>query len=146
MAKHAAGIVITPEELKIPLTWSDDELGAHVRLLLQQKEHDHSLELKKARLDDFEGLWVMFQRYGVRTVALRYWCRLSDAQKNEVLEAAPFYVKHTCVAGSDPRLKFRMHLEGYLNPGNKKWTNRFWELLPKPQGPAAPSTEIRTSL
>jgi len=68
---------------------------------------------------DFEAAWSMFGKYGTKTVALRYWYKLSEADKQGIMNAIPIYLK-VVKAG-----RHKKNFEGWINPVNRKWEEDF---------------------
>jgi len=63
----------------------------------------------------FESCWKMFGRCGAKKVALRYWRRLSQKQRDEIQVAIPKYMR---VVKAGRRQK---NFQGWINPSNCLW-------------------------
>lgn len=70
---------------------------------------------ERARDERFEALWVVFERHGSKGKALTYWGRLSEEDKVAIEAKAPEYVRST------PGAEYRKHLDGWINPDERRW-------------------------
>lgn len=65
--------------------------------------------------NNFEKFWNMYDKKRGREQCLKIWNRLSQKDKQEILERTPAYIAST------PDKKFRKDPQTYLNPKNKHW-------------------------
>jgi hypothetical protein len=64
---------------------------------------------------DFERCWVAYGRKGNKATALRYWKRLTEADKKAIEEKIAPYV-----ASKDQKV-FQKDFQGWINPTNRMW-------------------------
>lgn len=64
---------------------------------------------------EFEQSWIAYERKGNKQTALRYWRKLTDTDRAEIIKAIPDYIK------ARPEKKFRKDFQGWINPTNKMW-------------------------
>lgn len=64
---------------------------------------------------EFEQSWIAYERKGNKQTALRYWRKLTDTDRAEIIKAIPNYIK------ARPEKKFRKDFQGWINPTNKMW-------------------------
>lgn len=69
----------------------------------------------KARDEEFEKFWNLYDRKVGREQCIRMWGRLTKKDKEEILTKLPAYIQST------PDKQFRMHPATYINPANKRW-------------------------
>ena len=67
--------------------------------------------------DDFEKMWEVYERRGVKRKAYNAYKKLSKSEIAEVWARIREYVKST------PETKYRKYLEGYLNKKDRYWEN-----------------------
>lgn len=65
--------------------------------------------------EEFDALWIIYERYGARGKALSYWRKLTGEDRESIMDVAPKYVAST------PGCKYRKQLEGWINPANRLW-------------------------
>lgn len=87
-------------------------------------------------LESFERIWSLYDKKTGKPAALRYWKRLSKADREAIEKAIPAYVAAT------PDKKFRKNLQGWINPANRMWEDEVVVDKPKNQG----YTNVDTSL
>jgi uncharacterized protein YdaU (DUF1376 family) len=67
--------------------------------------------------EEFETVWEMFGKYGVKKKAWEYWRKLNEAQRGEIKQAIPDYLR-VVEAG-----RTKKQFEGWINPKNCLWQN-----------------------
>lgn len=82
--------------------------------ILTQKGKDSATESDTVA-DDFNALWITFERYGSKGKALAYYRKLSQDDRDAVHAKAGEYVAST------PGCEYRKQLEGWINPANRLW-------------------------
>jgi hypothetical protein len=68
--------------------------------------------------DEFESAWKSFGGTGTKTVAYRFWQKLSQADRDSVVSRMPAYV------ASEPDERYRGHFSSWINPDKRKWENK----------------------
>lgn len=80
-----------------------------------EEEEKKNVSGKERALDPFEQLWITYERYGAKGKAREYWAKLSVEDRAAVIATAPAY------CASTPGCRWRMNLEGWINPKNRLW-------------------------
>lgn len=72
---------------------------------------------KRTPSDDplFEQAWTLYQRKGSKPQAKKYWSKLSEVDKEAIIQKIPIYL------ADKPEVKFRKNMEGWINPANRLW-------------------------
>ena len=65
--------------------------------------------------DQFELAWTLYQRKGSKSIALKYWGKLSDVDREAIIAKIPLYLE------DKPEVKFRKDFQGWINPDNRLW-------------------------
>ncbi len=63
----------------------------------------------------FARCWEAFEKYGVKKIALKYWRKYSQADRDKIEAAIPDY--NEAVRAGRPRKQF----EGWINPEHRLW-------------------------
>lgn len=63
----------------------------------------------------FEALWKAYEGVGSKGKAFGYWQKLSLEDRAAIMAKVPDYVKST------PGGKYRKHLDGWINPAERRW-------------------------
>jgi hypothetical protein len=63
----------------------------------------------------FEALWLAYERNGSKGKALDYWKKLPENDRTAIEAKVEAYVKST------PGGEFRLNLEGWINPAERRW-------------------------
>lgn len=72
---------------------------------------------KKERATDerFEALWIAYERHGAKSKAAAYWAKLPEVDRLAIEAKVAAYVAST------PGCQYRMNLEGWINPAERRW-------------------------
>jgi hypothetical protein len=94
---------------------------------------EHEIEVVEVVEDDgFETAWEAYGRKGNKKAAKRYWARLSEKDRNAIMETIPLYLK------ANPEEQIRKDFSGWINPTYRRWENKIIESQRKPKGNEIP--------
>lgn len=105
-----------------PLTLQFQDLPNPCQRVVDVDVEEDNTQGKKERAsepdtvaDDFEALWIVYERYGAKGKALAYYRKLSQEDRDAIHAKAAEYVAstHGC--------EYRKQLEGWINPDNRLW-------------------------
>jgi DNA-binding transcriptional MocR family regulator len=83
--------------------------------LLQKMNTNHKKDnQKKYNIELFEKCWVDYERKGNKSVALRYWKKLKDVDRQSIHNNINAYKKNR-------EYQFRKDFQGWINPTNRMW-------------------------
>ena len=75
---------------------------------------------------DFDEAWALYGRRGSKPQAYKYWRRLTDEQRSQIVATIPAYLE--CVKAGRPQKDF----QGWINPDNELWAQD-WKAVLKEQ-------------
>jgi hypothetical protein len=97
---------------------SKNELGVVQNMNPNYKKVNHKniSNIDFASIDaEFEQAWIAYDRKGNKQTSLRYWRKLTDKDREQIISVIPNYIK------ARPDKKFRKDFQGWINPSNKMW-------------------------
>ena len=65
--------------------------------------------------EQFERCWAKFRRIGAKKIAVEYWKKISQQDRDAIEACIPDYLK--CVDGG----RLQKQFEGWINPANRMW-------------------------
>ena len=71
-------------------------------------KEDTKVSKKKSYSEEYENLWIAYERKGSKKVGYTYWNKLTLDEKQDALKAVPLYKKE------QPEYKYRKDIERYL--------------------------------
>ena len=72
---------------------------------------------------DFDEAWAAYGRRGSKPQSYKYWRRLTDEQRSQIVETIPAYLE--CVKAGRPQKDF----QGWINPDNELWAQDWTAIL-----------------
>ena len=72
---------------------------------------------------DFDDAWALYGRRGSKPQSFKYWRRLTDDQRSQIVATIPAYLE--CVKAGRPQKDF----QGWINPDNELWAQDWAAIL-----------------